>query len=113
VGDVLCFSLARAVIGGLAAGTLRTPLLVPGLYSLLEDGAGAGIPPRSCAPCLAHRSRSTDRSGESHPIPARRGTPAPGSNSQVARRGTRRRKRFAARRRVDCRLHATPGTHGA
>jgi HAE1 family hydrophobic/amphiphilic exporter-1 len=40
VGDVLYFPLARTVIGGLAASTLLTLLLVPCLYTLLEDGAG-------------------------------------------------------------------------
>jgi HAE1 family hydrophobic/amphiphilic exporter-1 len=40
VGDVLYFPLARTVIGGLAASTLLTLILVPCLYTLLEDGAG-------------------------------------------------------------------------
>ena len=39
VGDVLYFPLARTVIGGLAASTVLTLLLVPCLYTLLEDGA--------------------------------------------------------------------------
>jgi HAE1 family hydrophobic/amphiphilic exporter-1 len=39
VGDVLYFPLARTVIGGLLASTLLTLLLVPCLYTLLEDGA--------------------------------------------------------------------------
>jgi HAE1 family hydrophobic/amphiphilic exporter-1 len=38
VGDVLYFPLARTVMGGLAASTLLTLLLVPCLYTLLEDG---------------------------------------------------------------------------
>ena len=38
VGDVLYFPLARTVIGGLAASTVLTLLLVPCLYTLLEDG---------------------------------------------------------------------------
>ncbi|MEK7824538.1 MAG: efflux RND transporter permease subunit [Candidatus Eisenbacteria bacterium] len=38
VGDVLYFPLARTVIGGLAASTLLTLVLVPCLYTLLEDG---------------------------------------------------------------------------
>jgi HAE1 family hydrophobic/amphiphilic exporter-1 len=40
VGDVLYFPLARTVIGGLLASTLLTLLLVPCLYTLLEDGSG-------------------------------------------------------------------------
>jgi HAE1 family hydrophobic/amphiphilic exporter-1 len=40
VGDVLYFPLARTVIGGLAASTVLTLLLVPCLYTLLEDGWG-------------------------------------------------------------------------
>ena len=40
VGDVLYYPLARTVIGGLVASTLLTLLLVPCLYTLLEDGAG-------------------------------------------------------------------------
>ena len=39
VGDVLYFPLARTVIGGLLASTLLTLLLVPCLYTLLEDSA--------------------------------------------------------------------------
>ena len=39
VGDVLYYPLARTVMGGLAASTLLTLLLVPCLYTLLEDGA--------------------------------------------------------------------------
>jgi len=38
VGDVLYYPLARTVMGGLAASTLLTLLLVPCLYTLLEDG---------------------------------------------------------------------------
>ena len=38
VGDVLYYPLARTVIGGLAASTALTLLLVPCLYTLLEDG---------------------------------------------------------------------------
>jgi HAE1 family hydrophobic/amphiphilic exporter-1 len=38
VGDVLYFPLARTVIGGLVASTVLTLLLVPCLYTLLEDG---------------------------------------------------------------------------
>jgi HAE1 family hydrophobic/amphiphilic exporter-1 len=38
VGDVLYFPLARCVIGGLMASTVVTLLLVPCLYTLLEDG---------------------------------------------------------------------------
>ena len=40
VGDVLYYPLARTVMGGLVASTLLTLLLVPCLYTLLEDGAG-------------------------------------------------------------------------
>jgi HAE1 family hydrophobic/amphiphilic exporter-1 len=40
VGDVLYFPLARTVIGGLAAATLLTLILVPCPYTLIEDGAG-------------------------------------------------------------------------
>jgi len=40
VGDVLYYPLARTVMGGLAASTLLTLLLVPCLYTLLEDGVG-------------------------------------------------------------------------
>jgi len=40
VGDVLYFPLARTVIGGLAASTVLTLVLVPCLYTLLEDGWG-------------------------------------------------------------------------
>jgi HAE1 family hydrophobic/amphiphilic exporter-1 len=39
VGDVLYFPLARTVIGGLLTSTLLTLLLVPCLYTLLEDSA--------------------------------------------------------------------------
>jgi HAE1 family hydrophobic/amphiphilic exporter-1 len=39
VGDVLYYPLARTVMGGLAAATLLTLVLVPCLYTLLEDGA--------------------------------------------------------------------------
>jgi HAE1 family hydrophobic/amphiphilic exporter-1 len=38
VGDVLYYPLARTVIGGLAASTVLTLVLVPCLYTLLEDG---------------------------------------------------------------------------
>ena len=38
VGDVLYYPLARTVIGGLLASTLLTLVLVPCLYTLLEDG---------------------------------------------------------------------------
>jgi HAE1 family hydrophobic/amphiphilic exporter-1 len=38
VGGVLYFPLARTVIGGLAASTLLTLVLVPCLYTILEDG---------------------------------------------------------------------------
>jgi len=40
VGDVLYFPLARTVIGGLASATLLTLILVPCLYTVIEDGAG-------------------------------------------------------------------------
>lgn len=40
VGDVLYFPLARTVIGGLLASTALTLVLVPCLYTLLEDSAG-------------------------------------------------------------------------
>jgi HAE1 family hydrophobic/amphiphilic exporter-1 len=40
VGDVLYYPLARTVMGGLAASTMLTLLLVPCLYTLLEDGWG-------------------------------------------------------------------------
>jgi HAE1 family hydrophobic/amphiphilic exporter-1 len=39
VGDVLYFPLARTVIGGLLASAVLTLVLVPCLYTLLEDGA--------------------------------------------------------------------------
>jgi HAE1 family hydrophobic/amphiphilic exporter-1 len=39
VGDVLYYPLARTVMGGLVASTVLTLLLVPCLYTLLEDGA--------------------------------------------------------------------------
>ena len=39
VGDILYFPLARTVIGGLVASTLLTLILVPCLYTLLEDGS--------------------------------------------------------------------------
>ena len=39
VGDVLYFPLARTVIGGLLASAALTLVLVPCLYTLLEDGA--------------------------------------------------------------------------
>ncbi len=39
VGDVLYFPLARTVIGGLLTSTILTLLLVPCLYTLLEDTA--------------------------------------------------------------------------
>jgi HAE1 family hydrophobic/amphiphilic exporter-1 len=39
VADILYFPLARTVIGGLAASTVLTLVLVPCLYTLLEDGA--------------------------------------------------------------------------
>jgi len=39
VGGVLYFPLARTVIGGLAAATVLTLILVPCLYTLLEDGS--------------------------------------------------------------------------
>ena len=37
VGDVMYFPLARTVIGGLTASTLLTLILVPCLYTLIED----------------------------------------------------------------------------
>jgi HAE1 family hydrophobic/amphiphilic exporter-1 len=40
VGDVLYYPLARTVMGGLFASAILTLLLVPCLYTLLEDGAG-------------------------------------------------------------------------
>ncbi|HYM82421.1 MAG TPA: efflux RND transporter permease subunit [Candidatus Limnocylindria bacterium] len=40
VADVLYYPLARCVIGGLAASTVLTLLLVPVLYTLIEDGWG-------------------------------------------------------------------------
>jgi HAE1 family hydrophobic/amphiphilic exporter-1 len=39
VGDVLYFPLARTVIGGLLVSAVLTLVLVPCLYTLLEDGA--------------------------------------------------------------------------
>ncbi|MFI5372115.1 MAG: efflux RND transporter permease subunit, partial [Candidatus Eisenbacteria bacterium] len=39
VGDVLYFPLARTVIGGLAASTVLTLVLVPCLYTLIEDSS--------------------------------------------------------------------------
>ena len=39
VGDVLYYPLARTVMGGLAASTVLTLVLVPCLYTLVEDGA--------------------------------------------------------------------------
>ena len=39
VGDILYYPLARTVMGGLAASTVLTLLLVPCLYTLIEDGA--------------------------------------------------------------------------
>jgi HAE1 family hydrophobic/amphiphilic exporter-1 len=39
VGDILYYPLARTVMGGLAASTVLSLLLVPCLYTLLEDGA--------------------------------------------------------------------------
>jgi len=39
VGDVLYFPLARTVIGGLVVSAVLTLVLVPCLYTLLEDGA--------------------------------------------------------------------------
>jgi len=38
VADVLYYPLARTVMGGLIASTLLTLVLVPCLYTLLEDG---------------------------------------------------------------------------
>ena len=45
VGDVLYYPLARTVMGGLVASTALTLVLVPCLYTLLEDGAAlvAGV----------------------------------------------------------------------
>ncbi len=40
VGDVLYYPLARCVIGGLVASTALTLVLVPCLYTLVEDSAG-------------------------------------------------------------------------
>jgi HAE1 family hydrophobic/amphiphilic exporter-1 len=40
VGGVMYYPLARTVIGGLLAATALTLLLVPCLYTLLEDGVG-------------------------------------------------------------------------
>jgi HAE1 family hydrophobic/amphiphilic exporter-1 len=40
VSDVLYYPLARTVIGGLVASTGLTLVLVPCLYTLLEDGVG-------------------------------------------------------------------------
>jgi HAE1 family hydrophobic/amphiphilic exporter-1 len=37
VGDVLYFPLARTVIGGLVSATLLTLVLVPTLYTVIED----------------------------------------------------------------------------
>jgi HAE1 family hydrophobic/amphiphilic exporter-1 len=37
VGDVLYYPLARTVMGGLLASTVLTLVLVPCLYTLLED----------------------------------------------------------------------------
>ncbi|HET9327358.1 MAG TPA: efflux RND transporter permease subunit [Candidatus Eisenbacteria bacterium] len=58
VGDVLYYPLARAVMGGLVASTLLTLLLVPCLYTLLEDGAALVARvwrsgPRGAAPATA------------------------------------------------------------
>jgi hypothetical protein len=55
VGDVLYFPLARTVIGGLLTSTLLTLLLVPCLYTLLEDAARVvgGAWSRKPAPALA------------------------------------------------------------
>jgi HAE1 family hydrophobic/amphiphilic exporter-1 len=38
VGDILYFPLARTVIGGLISSTLLTLILVPCLYTVIEDG---------------------------------------------------------------------------
>jgi HAE1 family hydrophobic/amphiphilic exporter-1 len=38
VGDILYYPLARTVMGGLIASTILTLVLVPCLYTLLEDG---------------------------------------------------------------------------
>jgi HAE1 family hydrophobic/amphiphilic exporter-1 len=40
VGDVMYYPLARTVIGGLLVSTALTLVLVPCLYTMLEDGAG-------------------------------------------------------------------------
>ncbi len=40
VGDVMYYPLARTVIGGLLVSTALTLVLVPCLYTLLEDGVG-------------------------------------------------------------------------
>lgn len=40
VGDVLYYPLARTVMGGLIASTVLSLLLVPCLYTLIEDGFG-------------------------------------------------------------------------
>jgi HAE1 family hydrophobic/amphiphilic exporter-1 len=40
VGDILYYPLARTVIGGLLASTVLTLVLVPTLYTLLEDAVG-------------------------------------------------------------------------
>ena len=71
VGDVLYFPLARTVIGGLAAGTLLTLLLVPSLYTLLEDGAG--LLGRAWAGPAMRRARE---GGSGGPAGAHGGTPA-------------------------------------
>jgi HAE1 family hydrophobic/amphiphilic exporter-1 len=39
IGGTLYFPLARTVIGGLAASTVLTLVLVPCLYTLIEDAA--------------------------------------------------------------------------
>jgi HAE1 family hydrophobic/amphiphilic exporter-1 len=39
VGDVMYYPLARTVIGGLVASTVLTLVLVPCLYTLIEDTA--------------------------------------------------------------------------
>jgi len=71
VGDVLYFPLARTVIGGLAAGTLLTLLLVPSLYTLLEDGAGL-LGRAWAGPALP----VVREAGSGGPAGARGGTPA-------------------------------------
>jgi len=38
-GGVLYYPLARTVMGGLAASTVLTLVLVPCLYTLIEDGS--------------------------------------------------------------------------